>query len=548
MKKIYFLFLINILITAVSFPIFADADAPSIILPKIDIEMQDIRELQISMGLEESKIPEIRFDTIPRPDFTEALKIDLEKTLPEKIDSPQKQKPIDAVITFGYGLNNRLLADFSIFIKQYNPKVSINYHREALETYWFNRPEIKNSYSIDDLESQLLFSYKIFELGAELGYYAKSYDLQKVSAYNGLAKKILSIDLGPSLKFNNQNDLTLRVLNTFLFNTLNGEVSSDQVKRDDLDYMLQTDIVYTQVFGSNHYFTADVGYDFNYLSAITQGNTGDLVRSNKRYFFNSIKAGLSYSTTIKDAFQLKATTDFVGMFRGTEFFWYLIPLARFGYSLQDFFQCYVEGGAKLIEKPGRYWFKDKDYVILPADITPGYHWFAKTGVKASYTGWISVYIDFEYAYNMNGLDWAYSLKTEKLYTLTKRSFHEADLDAGLIFNARDIFECKVDWLHRFLGRMTFDSQDELSVKMTWAVPKTGLSFLLEFDGKFFRTDLKGKLINNVYLMNTGIDWNWHERIGVGTKFYNILYFQQYQIMPGYDEPGFGFLAYVKVGF
>ena len=55
-------------------------------------------------------------------------------------------------------------------------------------------------------------------------------------------------------------------------------------------------------------------------------------------------------------------------------------------------------------------------------------------------------------------------------------------------------------------------------------------------------------MNNIYLLNAGVDWNWQERFGLGIKFNNILYFQKHQIMQSYDEIGFGFLAYLKIGF
>ncbi|MCK4797739.1 MAG: hypothetical protein KAT05_10170, partial [Spirochaetes bacterium] len=323
--------------------------------------------------------------------------------------------------------------------------------------------------------------------------------------------------------------------------------------RADFDYILQTDIVYTQVFGNNHFFTSHIGYDFNYLDTLTDEGKEDLASQHNNYFFNNIKAGAGYSTTLKDSFLLKTSIDFLGMFRGTEFFWYILTINKFGYSFQDYFHCYIEGGGKLIEKPEQFWFKEHDYVIFPADIIPGYHWFVKTGIKGSFTGWFSANTDFEFAYNQYAFDWDTSSNEEKLYTLKSFSFMELNLAAGIKFNVKEYFELKIDWLHSFYKkdiflRMHLRARDNLLTSIKWAIPKIGLSFFITFEGRFYRLDLDNKEMGNIYLMNAGIDWSWQERIGLGTKFNNILYFQNYQLMPGYDEPGFEVLGYIKVGF
>ena len=533
------------------FVIYAEEDTPAILLPKIDIEIEDIKKIETELTTEDLKLPNIEFETIPKPDFTEAIKIDLEKTLPQKIDSPEKQKPVDALITFGYGLNNYLFADFSIFIRHLNPKIpkiAIHYRREAKETLWFDKPNIKNSISLDDLKMEMIYSYKIFSLGIEAGYFANSYELQNKSIFNSLTKRIVNLDIGPSLKFNHQNDLTLRVLNSFLLTNLDGETNENIIKRNDFDYILQTDLVYTQIFGNNHYFTSHIGYDFNYLDTLTDGDNQTIEDASENLFFNNIKAGISYSTTIADSFNIKIATDFLGMFKETEFFWYILPVARFGYSFQDLFHCYVEGGGKLIEKPDIFWFKEHDYVIFPTSITPGYRWFFKTGFKISITGWFSANTDLEFAYNQNGHDWELLSESENLYTLKKASYTEINISTGVEFYIKKYLEIKVDWLHYFMEMKEFTARDNLLSTVKFLIPQIGLSFFVDFECRFFRFDINNDELNNIYLMNAGIDWNWQNRIGLGTKFNNILYFQKHQIMPNYDEPGFDFLVYLKIGF
>lgn len=543
MKKI---FVIVFLLTTVF--IFSKDDLPLILLPDIDILIDDVKELEVSIISEEQKLSKLLFEPLPVPDFTEVIRVDLEKTLPEKIDSPEKQKPIDALILFGYGLNNYLYMDFSIFVKQFNPKISIHYLRESKENLWFDRPYLNNVYSKDDLQTELVFTYGVFELGAELGYFAENYDLQEKSVYDSLTKRILNLDIGPSLKFNNQNDITLRVLNSFLFTNSEGDTDNKQVKRSDFDYILEADIIYSQIFGSNHYLTSNIGYDFNLLNTYNSDGKKDLKYNNEQYFFNNIKAGINYTTTIIDAFQIKVLTDFLGMFRSTEFFWYLMQYSRFGYSLMDFFHCYVEGGSELIKKPDRFWFEDNDFVIFPAEITPGYHWFVKTGIKGSFPGWVSGNVDFEFAYDMNAFNWTKSSDEEHLYTIKKYSYYEINLGTGIDFNVKEYFNITINWMHYFLERTHFVPRDELKIIFKWNIPKIGLSFFIDFYGGFYRLNIENALMENIYQMNTGIDWNWNERIGIGVKFNNIIYFQNHQNMFGYDEPGFEFLSYVKIGF
>lgn len=543
MKK----FIIMIIVLPV-FAVYSQDDLPSIILPKIDVQIEDLKQFGPETALDDSTLTDIEYDDLPRPDFTEEIKVDLEKTLPQKILLSEEQKPVDALILFGYGINNNLYADFSIFVKQYNPKVSIHYLRNAKETLWFDRTDMKTPYSLDDLRADIIYNYKNFYLGAEMEYFANSYGLQKESVFDDFTKRVLTVDLGPSFKFNYQNDLTVRILNSFLFTDCDGEINDKSLGRDDFDYLLETDIMYTQVVARSHFFTSHLGYDFNFLYSLINGNEQQLSSDYDEYFFNTIKAGISYSTTLADAFLLKGSVEFLGMFRDYTFLWYIIPFAKFGYSFQDYFNCYVEGGASLEEKPGSTWFKENNYVVFPAHSTPGYHWYAKSGVKGAFPGWISVNTDVEFAYNMDGNQWDLTSTSEKLYTLTKANYMELNLSAGINFNYREYLELKVEYTHHFLDKQKFEADDDIYAIINCTIPTIGLTMFVDFEGRFARTDVDNDPLGNVYLMNAGIDWNYQERIGVGAKFNNILYIQKHQLMPDYDEPGFEFIVYLKIGF
>jgi hypothetical protein len=551
-------------------PLFGQDDIPDIQLPEIDLEIEDNRKIDYNLTITESVLPDLELDQLIRPEFSESIKIDLEATLPAKIDSPEKQKPVDALILFGYGLNNSLMADFSIFVKQYNPKASIRYRRESQESLFVDEPLEKNSSSLDDLRADLLYSFKNFSLGSEIGYYSRSLDLQKSSIFRKLTRRIVKLDLGPSIRFNAQNDLTLRVQNSFLFT--NADSSSDAVtaSRGDFDYLLETDILYSQVFGENHYLTAHAGYDFTYLLSMREGTVGAFSAGSEDLFMNAVKAGAGYSTTFIDSIFLKTSLEFLGLFRSDDegnpvrFDWFVLPQARVGYSLQDFFHCYIEGGGKLQQAGTAAWFRENDYSIMPVDISPSYHWFGKTGISSGLTGWFSLYTDLEFAYNMdvNGqaLDVTSTTSEENLYTLTKRpSYFEMTIEAGGTFTARQFFELTFDYQHRFMQgpfrTMRFAPRDSMQAKMTWMIERIGLDFFVEFEARFVRYDENDTLLSDLYLLNTGVDWNWQERIGFGISVNNLLYFAQayglstkQYLDSGYEQQGFGFLAYLRIGF
>ena len=58
-----------------------------------------------------------------------------------------------------------------------------------METYWIDKIDKKNFYSLDDLKGNILFSYKILILVRKLDILQKSYSLQDKSNYNILRKR-----------------------------------------------------------------------------------------------------------------------------------------------------------------------------------------------------------------------------------------------------------------------------------------------------------------------------------------------------------------------
>ncbi len=553
-----FLILPIFLLFSLSF-LFSDS-VPNIILPTIDVEITDEQKITLDVNAAGLFILDLTNDNVTNPNLASNIKFDLEETLPKKIDSPDRQKPIDTSIIFGYGLNNNLLVDVGLFIANQNPKTSISYTRTSMENYWIDKPNDKNSMSLDDLKAAVLFNYKNFMLNSNLGFYGKTYNLQSESIYNALRKKAFNLDLTPSIKIDSTSSISLDFYNSFLINNCDGRENID-VDKNDFSYLMDINVNYSKIFGDNHFFSSYVGYSFDYQSDFTSGtyvnpdNTSDVFNGEgSDYFFNHMRAGVGYSTIIKDAFLIKAGLDFLGIFRDTDFFWYIMPYARFGYSFLEFFHCYVEGGVSNVKKPDIYWYKENDYVVFPIDAVSGYRFYGKTGLKGFLLGWITGYTDFEFSYNMSGFGWDKISKEENLYTLKSIDFFSLVLYAGLRFTFKEIVEINIEWQHNFWyfenrwQELPLYARDSLKVLSKFIVPKTGLTFTLDFIAEFYRLDLDGNIMNNIYLMNAGIDWSIQGGFGLGVKFNNILYFQKYQIMPSYDEPGFGFTVYAKIGF
>ncbi|MEE1290345.1 MAG: hypothetical protein UHW86_04845, partial [Spirochaetota bacterium] len=111
MKKL----LINIVCFFVTFSVFAqntDAVLPEILLPEIDINIQDMKEIHVDTLEDSGEFLNIELDPLVKPEITQSIKVDLEKTLPARLDEPDRKKPVDAQIKFGYGANNNMMADF----------------------------------------------------------------------------------------------------------------------------------------------------------------------------------------------------------------------------------------------------------------------------------------------------------------------------------------------------------------------------------------------------------------------------------------------------
>ncbi|MBR6198859.1 MAG: hypothetical protein IKQ61_01200 [Spirochaetales bacterium] len=546
MKAVYKL-LIGITVSLIGLSVSAQ-DMPEIQLPSLSLEVEDKHQIVTDILIKDISLPDIKFDSIDKPDFTDIIKVDLEETLPAISAGEDRGHPIDAVIKFGYGLNNNVLADFSLFVKNINPNISVRYLREARESMFIDKPDETFSSSLDDLQTQILYNTSRFSLGSEVGFYQKNYSLQNNSAYERLNKKALNVDIGPSLKFNNNNDLTFRMFNSFLFFNAQGR-TDETLRRADFAYLMQTDVVYSQVLAGQHFLTTHAGYDFTIDEAKITGSTSpDLSSDTADIFFNNIKTGINYSTLLFDCFLIKASAEFLGTFRDATFYWYIVPNVKLGYNFRDYFSCYVEGGANLIKRPDQYWYKSNDYVVYHSDAVPGYKWYVKTGIRGAATGWFSQYTDFEFAYNMGGLDWTLTNKSEHLYSVTKRDWTEINIGAGIVFSVKQYLEITAEWKHYFWQKSFFAASDNVTAEIRAMIPKAGMTFGLEFKGGFNRRDTNGSLMGNIYLLNGLIDWNWHERLGLGIQLHNMLYFQQYQLMQGYDEAGFEFIIYMKIGF
>ena len=165
-----------------------------------------------------------------------------------------------------------------------------------------------------------------------------------------------------------------------------------------------------------------------------------------------------------------------------------------------------------------------------------------------YGGYITGYTNLEFAYNWGGYEWALTDKNEMLYTLEKRDSFDLILRMGLTASYRQIVKFTAEWEHEFLDKLAFEAGDSLKARLDLGVSRAGLQFFFQFTGKFMRTDDQGNAMDNLYLLDAGVDWSYMERMGIGAEFSNIIYVNKHQLKRGYDEPGFEFIVYTKIGF
>lgn len=542
MKKI-FLVLVPVFFV---FSMYAqsDDDIPIMNLPEVSIDIEDRREVFFDIFDDETNLLDLEIDRIEQPDFTDEIRVDLEKTLPQQIVDKDSGGSVDALIKFGYGLNNYLLADFSIFIKEINPKIAINYLREAKEQYWVDFPDERNPYSKDELTSELYFQYNLLSLNANLMYFNESIYLQEESVYDDLTKRLLTIDLSPSIKFKYQNDLTLFVNNSFFFTDAISSGSDIFNKRFNFDYFLDFDLIYSQVFLINHNFSVHGGYEFYSYRQTAQG----VLENTDPYFGHLIKTGATYSGLFKDSFLLRANLDFYGYIQEEKFNWYLIPNLRAGYNYLEFFQCYIEGGAKYLGKQNRQWFTDEQYAVMSKDLLPGYRWYAKTGVKSMVSNWFEAETDLTFNFDWDGFDWRLTSDEERLYTYEKREKYELNINTEMKFNYKQYFETSVSYKHYFLDRSRFNASSQSGIKIKAGIPNVGLSFTTDFEMHFYRKDIDDNTMPPLFLLNAGLDWSYKELFGFGIVAENLIYIDRYQRKTGYDEPGVELLIYLKIGF
>lgn len=559
MKKIF----INTICFFMAFSIFAQTaeNAPSeILLPEIDINIQDMKEIHVDTLEDSGEFLNIELDPLVKPEITQSIKVDLEKTLPAKLDAPDKKKPVDAQIKFGYGANNNMVADFSVFIRELNPNIAVTYSRRAKDNFWIDEPRRRNYYSTDKLTADVNYAKSFFSLDTNLGFYSNVNSLQNQSIYQNMGKKLLNLDVTPSLKFGAKSELSLALHNSFFFTDLNDGESEVINYKNGFDYFLESNIVFSQVLMNDNYLNFNLGYDLNYFDT-TAGGVDDIL---KRRMFHALKMGVNYSGIFKDAFYLSGKLDFYGQWKGgmqdndetwknidnidNPFFWSLLPWANIGYNFKEYFNCFAEGGILLRKQSDREWFQENDFSLIPEDVTPGRHCYFKTGIKAMYGGYITGYTNLEFAYNWGGYEWALTDKNEMLYTLEKRDSFDLILRMGLTASYRQIVKFTAEWEHEFLDKLAFEAGDSLKARLDLGVSRAGLQFFFQFTGKFMRTDDQGNAMDNLYLLDAGVDWSYMERMGIGAEFSNIIYVNKHQLKRGYDEPGFEFIVYTKIGF
>lgn len=542
LQKVLSKMIILLFIPAVLVPL--SASEPDIRLPQIEINIDDRKGFETDLIIIGTSSFQLDYEPILKPDLSEIIKIDLEKTLPERIENPQRVKPVDALIKFGYGLNNNLLVDFSIFIKNFNPLISINYSRIARDNYWFEERNRKVFYSLDNLNADITYTNNLFTINTAVGYTGSNYSLQNKSIYNTLDKKILSLDINPFIKFNSKNDLSLVLQNSFFFNNLTDSHEKTINFRNDFDYILKSDIIYSLVINNDNYLSLNTGYDFGFISTLSEGFS----EYEKQIFNNQFKTGANYLGILKDSWLMNLDFTFRGYWKDEDFHWYILPQARFTYNLKDFMTTYIEGGAEYKDLPQKDWMVLNDHSVYPMDIIPGYNWFAKTGIKTSFAGYISAFTDIKFSYDKNGFAWNILSADENIYTLKQQEQYSLILSAGLNAAYRQLVKFTLKWDHEFLELKPFTAGDSLKTRVDLGIQQAGLSLYTEFEGLFRRVNHKNKGMNNIYLLNAGIDWNFQERFGVGADFRNIIYFQKHQYKTGYDEPGFEFTVYIKAGF
>lgn len=540
MKKYFFLFILIFL----SALLVADEDLPEIIIPEIDIKIEDIKKIDLPVTPEKEK-NEINIQ-LPLPEIDDKINIDLEKILPS-IEKEIKIKALDVSLLLGYGLNHHFYADFSLFIKNIMPKVSLHYLRESKENIWFDELK-KNPISKDDLNAQIAYNYKNFFLSTTGSFYSYSYKPGDNTIYDLNIKRFFYIDINPSVKFKYNNDLSLNIFNSFIFNEAQGKYEDKNVNHNNFSYFLNTQLIYNQIFLNIHSFSFKLGYNFNYLYDFLKSRNDKLLDDYSHFFFNSFNAGIDYSTVLKESFQIKGAFTFSGLFKDKEFYWYILPLGNFGYFLKEFFYAYIEGGGKLEEKPSTTWFKKYNYTFMPISLIYGNNWYAKTGVAATLPGWIRGNIDFEFAYKHITFNWKKINKVEDFYILENSRLIELNLYTGVIFNYREYINITINWIHKFYQRMFFIPQDELIILVKSIISETGLAFYLEFSANFVRFNTEYQIINNLYVLNSGLEWNYKEKIGVGIKGNNLLFFNENNFFPEYEDRALEILGYLKIAF
>ncbi len=517
-------------------------------LPELNLNLIDNKTFNIEILNDQAAFPVLKYSILPRPSFSEEIKLDLEKILPDKSETVESQKPVNAQLNLGYGLNNELLVSFALFLSDMNPKISLNYIRKTYERNRIDRPDDTSSASsIDHVSVGLISNYKQFSVFGKLDFFNKNYGLQGLSAaYNEQTKRLINLDISPSFKFNNRNELTYKLETDIIM--IENSPNESFKSLNQFTVFVRNDFLFTQVFTDNQVLQATLGYNFNYMNNSENDRNYYFYGNISDIFYNEIKTTLSYQTIIKDAFLIQGLLDIRFLFRDTTFHWYINPFVKLEYNLHEYFSCSVEGGSLINERPDENFILKNDYSLLSTKVLPGYRWFADTGLTASVLEWFKITTNFEYAFNMSGTNLTIIDPNQRLVSHINREFHELNINAGLFFTVKGILNIKASWEHRFLEVPAYTGRDRLSAEIRCTFSNVGIDFFVDGKFDFVVRDYAGILMGNKYEVGTGFDFSKNEAFAIGFKFSNIAFQQEQRTIAGYFDRGINGIIYIKIGF
>ncbi len=518
-------------------------------LPEINLSIIDNRSFEITVSGIEGSIPELELNILPEPDFTEDIKVDLEQILPDISENIENRKKVNAQVEVGYGLNNELFLSMALFLTEANPQISLTYLRS---TYDRNRIELANDFSsrssIDHITAGIITEYNRFNLYANFEFFNKSYGLQNLSEhFAAQTKRIITTSITPTLNFNFQNQLNYK-LDVAAVMIENQPVSSSINSLNQFEVLLRNEIAYSQVFGDNHIFQVSAGHNFAYINSSLNDSMLYFTGDTSNIFYNEIATKASYRTVLAESFMIIGEIDIRLLFIDTEFFWYINPYTKFEYNYEEYFSCFIEGGSIINERPDEKFIIKNDYTTISHRVNPGYRWFAKTGLSGSLVEWFKLTTDFEYAFNMNGLDYEVQSDNIRLASIYNREFHEINLEASFLFTFKGVFNIKAEWKHFFLDRTAYTGQDQLNLEIKTIFKTIGIEFYADATLDFNTIDHNRNSTGHKFMIGTGFTFSNGESFAIGIRLNNIGYFQEQKTIGGYNDRGINGIAYIKIGF